>query len=407
MTIFSRWMIRSILLLFVTCGMAFSAPKVHALETKVLFDDEHPVGYAYAYPEGSVAKATPMEKDGKHWVDVVLKGDVWSGCGLGVNRKNLSPYLKNGSLQFYVRGAKGGETFEVGFVMAKGLKEDEKYALEVTVPVNRYAEVGKDWTLVTIPLADFPPNGRRWDEATQQNIVGPFKWDRVEEFVVSRGPTSDPIVRIQFGPIRVLPSYDKTKIEETKKQMEQKRKEMFTVKDTAVYFFKDAYPDYGGSAYAYPAGSASVEIVDDGQTGKGLKVHLNAAAWSGGAITHEPLDFTPVRNRGFLEFWIKGPADAAAVAVGFVDGAHRANVRIPISAYLPGAGLNPGQWTRVRIPLKDFPDAARKWDEATQTNLNYTFAWDQVAEFLFDNNGPGKNVSPFFLDEVRILPSAR
>lgn len=377
------------------------------LEVKVLFDDQNPPSYAYAYPPESVAKVQSLEKDGKRWIDVVLKGDAWSGAGLGVGRKNLEKYRKAGALQFYVRGAQGGEQFEVGFVMAKGLGADEKNVLEVTLPVHRYAQVEKEWTLVTIPMADFPAVGRKWDEATQQNITGTFKWNRVEEFVVSRAPTSEAAVRFQFGPIRVLPAYDAEAVEASKQKMEKIRREQFTVKDQAVYFFHDAYPAAGGSAYAYPAGSAGVEIVEGGQSGKALKVLLNAAAWSGGAITHEPLNLTQVRHQGFLEFWIQGPPETSGIAVGFVDAAHRANVRLPIGPYLPPSGVSSRQWTRVRIPLKDFPDAARKWDEASQSNLNYTFAWDQVAEFLFDNDGPGKISSPFLLDEIRVLPSAR
>jgi spore germination protein YaaH len=169
--------------------------------------DSLPPSYTYVYPEPD-SKIAVVEQNGRRWVDMTLKGDDWSGAGIGVDRKNLSAYLDKGALQFYIRGSKGGEMVDVGFVMEKGLTDDEKYDLQVTLPLAQYAQVTNGWTLVTIPLADFPKEGRRWDAASKQNVSGPFKWNRVLEFALNHAPGKDSKIGVQVASIRVLPSYD-------------------------------------------------------------------------------------------------------------------------------------------------------------------------------------------------------
>jgi spore germination protein YaaH len=178
-----------------------------ALETKDLITDTTAPDYTYAYPD-SGSKVTVVENKGKRWLDVSLKGDDWSGFGVGMSRKNLAPYLKTGALQFYVRGAKGGENSTVGFIMEKGPAEDEKYSLVDEVPLDRYVQVTSQWQWVTIPLSDFPEEGYHHDNATNSKITGSFKWERVLEFTGNHAPTADPQCEIFFSSVRIIPTYD-------------------------------------------------------------------------------------------------------------------------------------------------------------------------------------------------------
>jgi hypothetical protein len=180
-----------------------------------LITDKAAPDNAYAGPEGS--KITIVEKQGKRWVDIVLKGTAWSFSGMGLSRKNLDPLRKVGALQFYVRGMKGGENLDVGFVMDKGLQADEKIGFLNTVPLSGYCKLTTQWQLVTIPLADFPDNGYHFDETLGQRITGVFKWGRVSEFDVNlHAPGAETRVEVQFSSIRVVPSFDSKAVEKAK-----------------------------------------------------------------------------------------------------------------------------------------------------------------------------------------------
>ncbi len=177
--------------------------------------DNAAVDNSYAGPEGS--KITIVQKQGKRWVDIVLKGTAWSFSGMGVARKNLDPLLKKGALQFYIRGAKGGENLDVGFVMEKGLAADEKIGFLNTVSLGGYCKVTTQWQLVTIPLADFPVNGYHFDENISQRVTGPFKFGRVSEFDVNlHAPGAEPVVEVLLSSIRVVPSFDSKAVERAK-----------------------------------------------------------------------------------------------------------------------------------------------------------------------------------------------
>jgi spore germination protein YaaH len=177
--------------------------------------------YQYAYP-ADTTKISTLVKQGKRWVDMRLRGDDYSGVGIGVDRKNLMPYLKKGALQFYIRGNKGGEALSgVGFLMDKGLKDDEKYNFENTVPLGNYCRVTTRWQLITIPLADFPGSGHRYDMRNGQTVNGSFKWDRVIEFNLDHAPASDPKLEIQISSVRVVPGYNARKVQRTKEALEQ------------------------------------------------------------------------------------------------------------------------------------------------------------------------------------------
>ncbi|HVZ80596.1 MAG TPA: glycosyl hydrolase family 18 protein [bacterium] len=184
------------------------------LPVKDLISEKAAADYSYAYPEGS--KIVIVDKQGKRWVDVSLKGTAWSGFGVGMSRKNLLPYRQSGALQFYIRGAKGGETNSVCFIMEKGMQADEKYNLVSEVQLSDYCKVTTQWQLVTIPLSDFPENGYHHDDATGAKITGPFKWERVLEFGGNHTPTADANCEMFFSSVRIIPSYDAKAVEKAK-----------------------------------------------------------------------------------------------------------------------------------------------------------------------------------------------
>jgi len=180
---------------------------IGGLATKDLMTLKVTPDYTYAYPDGK-SKVSVIDGKDNRWLDVSLQGNDWSGFGVGLSRKNLSAYVQTGALQFYVKGAKGGETSTVGFIMDKGPGSDEKYGLVTEVPLEHYVKTTDHWQWVTIPLSDFPVQGYHFDAATQSRVTGPFKWERVLEFAGNHTPTSDPNCELFFSSIRIVPVYD-------------------------------------------------------------------------------------------------------------------------------------------------------------------------------------------------------
>jgi hypothetical protein len=187
-------------------GLAPSAPVPQRIHPIDIFSSKVRAFYVYAYGGWNEAEETSgsnfmlVEKEGKYWADFKLKADTWSGAGIGMARTNLKPFVGRGALQFYIRGSKGGEVFQVGFLMSPGLKADERTYASNMVPLANYVQVTTNWQLVNIPLSDFPVG------VSGKNGTLPFNWTRVCQFQISRGPGSDE-PQFQLSNIRIVPSY--------------------------------------------------------------------------------------------------------------------------------------------------------------------------------------------------------
>jgi hypothetical protein len=359
----------------------------------LLYGPDKPEMYKYAYPPEAKVDSQAVGKNRQ--LIFSLKGDAWSGGGIGVDKQRLLDYVAEGALKFYVRGAQGGEKLDVGFVQAKGL-DPKDLAFQILLPLNNYAKITKNWTEVTIPLKDFPKEGSRWIESENRRATGPFNWNRVTEFVVSREPGAAGEVVVAFANVRVSASYDPAKVAAAKPKPEKP--------SGPIVFFNEAYASDGGGAYAYPAGAAKLEVTSGGHESKlCLRASMLTTAWSGGGIYRAPLDLSDYRSKGVLELWARGGKGGEEVWLGLVDKANGAAVRLSSNSYLPG-GLSK-EWQRIQIPLKDFPKQGSKWDEATQRNLTFDFDWTKVGEVLFDNNGPNHDNGTVYFDDVVLKPA--
>lgn len=374
--------------------VALSGSAMAALPDVLVYGPAKAEMYKYAFPEGG--STVDSQKNGENRQLVYsLKSDVWAGGGIGVDKLRLKDYVATGALEFYVRGAKGGEKLDVGFVQAKGLEATD-LAYQILANVNRYAKITTAWTKVTIPLKDFPVEGSRWIESEQRRATGPFNWNRVSEFVVSREPGAAGKETVAFANVKVVGSYDAAKVQAAAPKAAKVT--------STVIFYAEGYAGDGGGGYTYPAGTAKLEEAAGGHDSKlALKATLITTAWSGGGIYRAPLDISALKDKGVLEVWAKGGKGGEEVYLGLVDKANGASVRLSSNSYLPG-GLKT-EWTKIQIPLKDFPKTGAKWDEATQKNLTFDFDWTKVSEVLFDNNGPQHDNAVVYLDDVAVKPA--
>jgi hypothetical protein len=347
--------------------------------------------YKYAFPEGGSTLDTP-ETNGNRQAIFKLKSDAWAGGGIGVDKQRLKDYVATGALVFQVRGAKGGEKLDVGFVQAKGLEATD-LAFQILLPLDRYVKITTQWQKVTIPLKDFPVEGSRYIDSEQRQAKGPFNWNRVIEFVTSRAPGMAGFETVAFANVNIVGDYDASKVAAAMPAVAKP--------SGTVVFYSEGFASDGGSGYAYPDKQAKLEEVAGGHASKmALKASLITTAWSGGGIDRNPLDLSGFVDKGVLEVWAKGAKDGEDLYLGLVDKSNGASVRLPVSQYVPG-GLK-ADWTKVQIPLKAFPKQGAKWDEATQKNLTFDFDWTKVMEVLFDNNGPNNNNAEVWLDDVAV-----
>jgi hypothetical protein len=149
-------------------------------------------------------------------------GDTYSGGGIYFPVHNLRPYLATGALQFYVRGAKGGETFNVGFACTDWIKDKKtEYHFTTSVPITDYVKLSPAWKLVTIPLNEFKGYGTTWSSRNGGEVHNEFRWHRVYTFTIDvLTTTGGPDMNVQFAGVRVLPAYDMKEVTKEKSAMQ-------------------------------------------------------------------------------------------------------------------------------------------------------------------------------------------
>ncbi|MCC7493560.1 MAG: hypothetical protein IT204_14495 [Fimbriimonadaceae bacterium] len=94
-------------------------------------------------------------------------GFAWWVARLGRPQWELSderPYLRNGRLEFAVRGSVGGEVFRIG------LFDDADKPNVALAMVNQYGEVGNAWNTIRIPLRALKTAGPQLDWARVKGV---------------------------------------------------------------------------------------------------------------------------------------------------------------------------------------------------------------------------------------------
>ena len=343
--------------------------------------------YLYAYPEG---KATVTEKTqgSKGLLSFSLPANGAAGAGVGFESMNLSGLRSSGALEFFISGALGSTPLNVGFTMAKNPKAA---SLQVSVPLSNYASVSKGWVKVTIPLSDFPAQGSRWNASKAAMDTGAFNWNEVGEFTVSAEGKAAGKVQFFITGLSVAKNYSAAAVQAARAKASQV--------SSAVAVLTSAGPGDGVGAYAYPEGKSSANF-----SGGKLAVKLDESAWAGGGLNlGKNVNLASLKTRGKLIVQAAGAKGGEAFNIGFRNAKNGAGVQLNINPYLPG-GLKKGTLSTISIPLADFGDAGKKWDDAAGANVDLPFDWSSVNEVIFDNNGPGNNNGLIYFGAVQIAP---
>lgn len=141
-------------------------------------------GYTYQYPrENPEPFMTDVAgaKEGDLAMEIELIASDYSGVAICIaGSVDLTPYLEEGVLEFWIRGNAGGEN--ALFVLVDDGVKSNGESFQVKLSSKSFGEITKEWKHFSIPLKSFGMTGVYWDEKNAKEVMGPFAWSNFKGF---------------------------------------------------------------------------------------------------------------------------------------------------------------------------------------------------------------------------------
>jgi len=140
-------------------------------------------GYTYQYPrENPEPKLTDKyAMEGDLSMEIELVASDYSGVAICIaGSADLTPYMEEGVLEFWIKSAKGGEVAQYVLV-DDGVKSGGE-SLQVKIGSKSFGELTTDWQRISIPLKLFGTMGVYWDAKNRREVFMPFSWNNVKGF---------------------------------------------------------------------------------------------------------------------------------------------------------------------------------------------------------------------------------
>ncbi|MCQ2121428.1 MAG: sugar-binding protein [Fibrobacter sp.] len=141
-------------------------------------------GYTYQYPrENPEPFMTDVagSKEGDLAMQIELIADDYSGVAICVaGSVDLTPYLEEGVLEFWIKGEKGEEN--ALFVLVDDGVKSNGESLQVKLRSKSFGEITKEWKHFSIPLKNFGMTGLYWDAKNTRDVMLPFAWSNFKGF---------------------------------------------------------------------------------------------------------------------------------------------------------------------------------------------------------------------------------
>jgi len=140
-------------------------------------------GYTYQYPrenpEPFMTDKYAMEGDLS--MEIELIASDYSGVAICIaGSRDLTPYMEEGVLEFWIKGDKGGEVAQY-VLLDDGVKSGGE-SLQVKIGSKSFGELTTDWQRVSIPLRLFGDMGVYWDSKNTREVFMPFSWQNLKGF---------------------------------------------------------------------------------------------------------------------------------------------------------------------------------------------------------------------------------
>jgi hypothetical protein len=160
--------------------------------------------YPYTYPITSKLQIdNKVFKNGDASLRFDLDVDTFSGGAICLYKRviDAKPYLKKGAVQFWIKGANGGEVARVSLID----DDCDRKKTVVRLPINMYGDIKKEWTFVSVPLKDFTRvQPCYWDSTLQREIPYDFNWDRIAEFRIESNKKENKSFRIWVDDVFIV-----------------------------------------------------------------------------------------------------------------------------------------------------------------------------------------------------------
>ncbi|MDR1813034.1 MAG: hypothetical protein LBQ87_09440 [Candidatus Fibromonas sp.] len=140
-------------------------------------------GYTYQYPrENPEPKLTDKyAMEGDLSMEIELVASDYSGVAICIaGSSDITPYIEEGVLQFWIKGDKGGEIAQYVLV-DDGVKSNGE-SLQVKIGSKSFGDITTEWQRISIPLKIFGETGVYWDAKNQREVLMPFSWGNVKGF---------------------------------------------------------------------------------------------------------------------------------------------------------------------------------------------------------------------------------
>jgi hypothetical protein len=140
-------------------------------------------GYTYQYPrENPEPKLTDKyAMEGDLSMEIELIASDYSGVAICIaGSADVTPYMEDGVLQFWIKGDKGGEVAQYVLV-DDGVKSNGE-SMQVKIGSKSFGDITTEWQKISIPLKLFGETGVYWDAKNQREVMLPFSWGNLKGF---------------------------------------------------------------------------------------------------------------------------------------------------------------------------------------------------------------------------------
>jgi hypothetical protein len=140
-------------------------------------------GYTYQYPRENPPPfmTDKYAKEGDLSMEIELIASDYSGVAIAIaGSVDLTPYIEEGALEFWIKGNKGEEVCQY-VLLDDGVKSNGE-SLQVKIGSKSFGDMTTDWQHVSIPLKIFGETGVYWDIKNQREVMLPFAWDKFKGF---------------------------------------------------------------------------------------------------------------------------------------------------------------------------------------------------------------------------------
>jgi len=393
--------VASIILLGMAVTTTMAQPRPPRLVVYKFFDEQYRQGgFDYAY--GGKSKGVTITKEGgyksKAAVQINLDPKDYSGASICLYNEvfDLSKYMLDSKLEFYIKGKNGGEQLLIG-LLDEEVSDGKK--TQVKMSLNKYVQITKDWQKVSIPLVDFPDRGLYWDQTKKTELPARIDWNKIAEIRFSIDKGTNPSFDIFVDNIEIVKGNKKAKPKPKVVYWDEnnevvngpKNPEKLDGKAKALATFYDN--GMKGFSYVYGGLTAQKEI-DSKTAGNSnvLAMYIDNNDWSG--VTYSLgegkfIDLSKVRNDGGLYFWIKGKNGGEKLYIGIMDNQGndvKSQTKLALNDWIKVSK----DWQLVKIPLKKFMDKGKAWDANKQAEVAKDVKWNKIQEIRF-SVGKGEN----------------